>query len=751
MNNDLSNSLVGKVSKFNNFNIKGISNIALITMVKNEEDIILENLVWHFSIGFRKFVIVDNLSTDGTLSKVKEFSRLTENYAKVFIIEDPVVEYIQGRITTGAYHFARSVWPEVNWVFPTDADEFWFPRKALSQILDTIPNNIDSIEFNSIRYHPTEDYYNFDTNEEFYNKLHYHSKYYINKELRIPGRKNIVKVNADITISQGNHYLYVDGNEVATQGIKYIKGNDLGINLFEFQLRSVEHTYNKFYNGMIANLKAKKSGMIEDHFGVQWDKFSEDINKYGDKAAEVKFNQSFVDLKYLVDDEFPIRNAMELFCKIIECKDSTSLTDYAGNYIGLETLEELNDDLFKASLNGNYQGIVDSINKGALIDSIHIYGATSIFAAVTGNHINAVKLLKEKGADIELAIKEGITPLWKAAHSCYSEIVNFLIDSGADIESTNNEGYTVKHAALYSNCSEVERMLSGGLPLKSPDMMNTYYIEDLKLPMWSDAQQNENKIMVIPKIIHRIWMVWDPKSPEVPRVYKEFDKNLKDLHPDWDIMEWDDKSVLSFIRDSYPEFLDTYLSYDMPVKRHDSSRYLIIKHFGGVFIQHSFKFQKNIDSLLEGSDLVFTSSTETRNTVTNAFFASIPDHDLWNNIVESLVAKSNLPILGATGPHFLDSFINDYTANNKDSNIRLLHYQYLLPFNWNQKENSVIKSKCIEDTSKCFEVFPDAYGFCLWSGSWTKSNNHQSKVDLSILEVNEDNAILSGEVEIIDT
>ncbi|MGI4775503.1 MAG: hypothetical protein ACRYE9_00995, partial [Janthinobacterium lividum] len=36
------------------FNSEGINNIALVMMTKDEEDIIYQNLVWHFSLGFRK-------------------------------------------------------------------------------------------------------------------------------------------------------------------------------------------------------------------------------------------------------------------------------------------------------------------------------------------------------------------------------------------------------------------------------------------------------------------------------------------------------------------------------------------------------------------------------------------------------------------------------------------------------------------------------------------------------------------------
>lgn len=93
------------------FNSKGIEDIVLISMVKNEEDIIFENLVWHYAIGFRKFIIIDNNSTDNTKSIIEKFAALTEKKAIVFLINDKIFEHIQTRIITGSYLFAKSVWP----------------------------------------------------------------------------------------------------------------------------------------------------------------------------------------------------------------------------------------------------------------------------------------------------------------------------------------------------------------------------------------------------------------------------------------------------------------------------------------------------------------------------------------------------------------------------------------------------------------------------------------------------------------
>lgn len=250
--------------------------------------------------------------------------------------------------------------------------------------------------------------------------------------------------------------------------------------------------------------------------------------------------------------------------------------------------------------------------------------------------------------------------------------------------------------------------------------------------------ENEQNLLV-PKIIHRIWMVWNPTKPEMSELYKENDQILKNLHPDWYFMEWDDKKVLNFVHDIYPEFFETYISYDVPVKRHDASRYLILKHYGGVFIQHSFRFQKNIEPLLQDYELVFSKKTDKfsdrlKNELCNNFIATVPNHKFWNDMISTLPAKAGTYVMDATGPTLLTEVVKNYQQKNHDQSIKILDHKYLFPFYFFEKNNPLIKDNCIDQPSKCFDLFPDIYAFCPWTSSWNEKQNQVAKVDLSMLE-----------------
>lgn len=55
-------------------------------------------------------------------------------------------------------------------------------------------------------------------------------------------------------------------------------------------------------------------------------------------------------------------------------------------------------------------------------------------------------------------------------------------------------------------------------------------------------------------------------------------------NPGWDQIIWDEAAVLEMIRQDYPWFLPTFLSYPKLVQRSDVTRYMILHKHGGVYL-----------------------------------------------------------------------------------------------------------------------------------------------------------------------
>ncbi len=76
------------------------------------------------------------------------------------------------------------------------------------------------------------------------------------------------------------------------------------------------------------------------------------------------------------------------------------------------------------------------------------------WAAMWG-HVDAVKLLLEKGAEIDAPDSSGLTPLHWAAWQGRLEVVKYLISKGADKDATSRYGESVLNRAINHDHTKV--------------------------------------------------------------------------------------------------------------------------------------------------------------------------------------------------------------------------------------------------------------------------------------------------------
>jgi ankyrin repeat protein len=97
-----------------------------------------------------------------------------------------------------------------------------------------------------------------------------------------------------------------------------------------------------------------------------------------------------------------------------------------------------------------------------LVEETHAeYGliSFSMNSAADNGHLEVVKLLLEKVADITVANHNGWTPLNSAADSGHLEVVKLLVEKGADITVANHNGWTPLNSAADSGHLEVVKLL----------------------------------------------------------------------------------------------------------------------------------------------------------------------------------------------------------------------------------------------------------------------------------------------------
>ena len=97
--------------------------------------------------------------------------------------------------------------------------------------------------------------------------------------------------------------------------------------------------------------------------------------------------------------------------------------------------------------NGGYETLARQLlDRDPLIDErSRGQGAIALSAAVAQNHVEVVRLLLDRGADVNVANNDGETPLHCASRLSYTDMVMLLLAEGADVNVANNDGSTPLH------------------------------------------------------------------------------------------------------------------------------------------------------------------------------------------------------------------------------------------------------------------------------------------------------------------
>lgn len=239
-------------------------------------------------------MLVDNGSTDATRALIGRFAAAFAD-TTVIVIDDPVVGYLQAEFTTAAFRVACSLWPEVRWVFPVDADEFLCAERPLEEILSGLPEETEGILLPKSQYLPIRDYYSTDPGAPFFHRIR-HREPLSHKSFKVAVRSRV-----QYQIQQGNHGVTADGQEIRG----YVGGLGLGLHYREFFLRSLDHTRKKVINGGRAIEAAEALGR-KDIGGSHWKDWYGIYLREGEAGIRGIFESHFRDPSQLIFDPFPL-------------------------------------------------------------------------------------------------------------------------------------------------------------------------------------------------------------------------------------------------------------------------------------------------------------------------------------------------------------------------------------------------------------------------------------------------------------
>ncbi|GAN11408.1 ankyrin [Mucor ambiguus] len=154
------------------------------------------------------------------------------------------------------------------------------------------------------------------------------------------------------------------------------------------------------------------------------------------------------------------------------------------------------DNLWVAAGDGQIDRVRELLESGVAVDGHDQFGYTAMHAAVSYNQMEMVKLLIEKGANVNIEDFEKDTPLYVAENV---EMAQLLLDNGADPKHINEDGITPALTALEEGWEEVAQFLANitkeVLPTTEEEIDPLAHIEqeDREAAAAAEAQQQPNE------------------------------------------------------------------------------------------------------------------------------------------------------------------------------------------------------------------------------------------------------------------
>jgi hypothetical protein len=213
--------------------------IVMTLLVRDEDDILVQNLEFHRAQGVDHFIITDNLSRDRTPSIIQHYVRKGW-VSSIFEVED---DYSQSEWVTRMARMALRF--GADWVINSDADEFWVPTHgSLKDFYGNVAADV------AVVASPRTDFaYLAPLRGAWHEQMIYRKAVSLNHiGLPLPP-KTAHRASADVVVHQGNHDV---------SGLDGARIEPGGLDILHFPIRSKAQFENKIRNGGAAYTRNEK-------------------------------------------------------------------------------------------------------------------------------------------------------------------------------------------------------------------------------------------------------------------------------------------------------------------------------------------------------------------------------------------------------------------------------------------------------------------------------------------------------------
>lgn len=211
--------------------------------------------------------------------------------------------------------------------------------------------------------------------------------------------------------------------------------------------------------------------------------------------------------------------------------------------------------------------------------------------------------------------------------------------------------------------------------------------------------------MLIPRTFHSIWM-----GKQIPKEYVVFRQSWLTLHPGWTLREWSEGNMP--VLANQREF-DDARSYS---EKSDIARVELLYKYGGVYIDTDFECFKNIEELIDSSELWVGQDEDDR--ICGGIMGSVAGHPFLAKVIAAIPTSiashpDDSPVV-TTGPLLLDRVYKSSLAAGEPV-PDVMPREYFFPYRGDERHRR-------------YERFPNAYAAHHWGGSWRTDYNSPKEV-----------------------
>ncbi|PAA47426.1 hypothetical protein BOX15_Mlig018146g2 [Macrostomum lignano] len=216
----------------------------------------------------------------------------------------------------------------------------------------------------------------------------------------------------------------------------------------------------------------------------------------------------------------------------------------------------------------------------------------------------------------------------------------------------------------------------------------------------------------IPRILHQAFA-----SEMVYENYLPYINGCMSLNPDWTYYLWRDSDAEALISSAYPEFLAKYKKYSDVLERADSIRYIVLHHFGGIYLDMDvqcvrpfFPALENLNSFLDQERIEQTNILwGWPFGVMNSGMGSAPGHPFFREVIDEMLRESRIGnAFTSTGPTILTQVYKRYTAAKHAVPVTMLEPKVMSPLmdgnkNWRSMCGSLAAAKSKPDSRRSWK------------------------------------------------